>query len=56
MAQWAFPGGVYPNSETAEGAMELPQTNFDPPFNVTRASHLVLTSRDLAKAAISTPR
>jgi len=30
--------------------MSLPQTNFRPPFNVTRASHLVLTSRDLAKA------
>jgi catechol 2,3-dioxygenase len=30
--------------------MNLPQTNFRPPFNVTRASHLVLTSRDLAKA------
>jgi catechol 2,3-dioxygenase len=28
--------------------MTLPQTNFDPPFNVTRASHLVLRSRDLA--------
>ena len=25
-------------------------TNFRPPFNITRASHLVLTSRDLAKA------
>lgn len=31
-------------------AMRLPQTNFKPPFNITRASHLVLTSRDLAKA------
>ena len=30
--------------------MTLPQTNFTPPFNITRASHLVLTSRDLAKA------
>lgn len=30
--------------------MSLPQTNFRPPFNITRASHLVLTSRDLAKA------
>lgn len=28
--------------------MTLPQTNFGPPFNITRASHLVLTSRDLA--------
>lgn len=30
--------------------MNLPRTNLKPPFNVTRASHLVLTSRDLAKA------
>ena len=30
--------------------MSLPPTNFRPPFNITRASHLVLTSRDLAKA------
>lgn len=30
--------------------MGLPQTNFKPPFNITRASHLVFTSRDLAKA------
>ena len=30
--------------------MNLPQTNLHPPFNITRASHLVLTSRDLAKA------
>jgi catechol 2,3-dioxygenase len=28
--------------------MDIPQTNFEPPFDVTRASHLVLTSRDLA--------
>ena len=28
--------------------MRLPATNFSPPFNVTRASHLVLTARDLA--------
>jgi catechol 2,3-dioxygenase len=30
--------------------MSLPTTNFKPPFNITRASHLMLTSRDLAKA------
>jgi len=30
--------------------MSLPPTNLRPPFNITRASHLVLTSRDLAKA------
>src|SRR5947209_8934804 len=30
--------------------MSLPPTNFQPPFNITRASHLVLTSRDLARA------
>jgi catechol 2,3-dioxygenase len=28
----------------------LPATNFTPPFNITRASHLVFTSRDLARA------
>jgi catechol 2,3-dioxygenase len=27
--------------------MALPQTNFNPPFNITRASHLVLTAQDL---------
>ena len=27
--------------------MAIPQTNFDPPFNITRASHLVLTAQDL---------
>jgi catechol 2,3-dioxygenase len=27
--------------------MSLPQTNFSPPFNITRASHVVLTVRDL---------
>jgi catechol 2,3-dioxygenase len=31
-------------------ARMLPATNVAPSFNVTRASHLVLTSRDLAKA------
>ena len=30
--------------------MDLPQTDFKPPFNITRASHLVLTARDLAKS------
>lgn len=28
--------------------MGLPTTNFDPPFRITRASHVVLTVRDLA--------
>ena len=28
--------------------MPLPQTRLDPPFNLTRASHVVLTARDLA--------
>jgi catechol 2,3-dioxygenase len=28
----------------------IPETNFAPPFNVTRASHLVLTARDLARS------
>ena len=27
--------------------MALPQTNYHPPFNVTRASHIVLTVSDL---------
>src|SRR5215211_1141882 len=30
--------------------MTIPRTNFNPPFNITRASHLVLTARDLAKS------
>jgi catechol 2,3-dioxygenase len=30
--------------------MTLPQTNFSPPFNITRASHLTFTSRDLARS------
>ncbi len=30
--------------------MTIPQTNFDPPFNITRASHTSLTTRDLAKS------
>ena len=28
----------------------IPKTNFHPPFNITRASHLVFTVRDLAKS------
>ena len=28
--------------------VELPKTNFFPPFNITRASHLVFAARDLA--------
>src|SRR5882757_7057270 len=28
--------------------MAIPQTNFNPPFNITRASHLVLSAQDLA--------
>ncbi|HZN28331.1 MAG TPA: VOC family protein, partial [Xanthobacteraceae bacterium] len=28
--------------------MTIPQTNFNPPFNITRASHLVFTAYDLA--------
>ena len=28
--------------------MSFPQTNFKPPFNITRASHLVFTAQDLA--------
>jgi len=30
--------------------MNVPQTNFNPPFRFERASHVVLTSRDLAKS------
>ena len=30
--------------------MPIPNTNFHPPFNITRASHLVFTVRDLAKS------
>jgi catechol 2,3-dioxygenase len=29
--------------------MSIPQTNFSPPFNITRASHMVFTARDLPK-------
>src|ERR1700704_4112833 len=28
----------------------IPNTNFNPPFNITRASHLVFTVRDLGKS------
>jgi len=30
--------------------MSLPATNLHPPFNTTRASHIVFTARDLAKS------
>ena len=30
--------------------MSIPQTNFSPPFNITRAGHMVFTSRDLARS------
>ena len=30
--------------------MPIPKTNFNPPFNITRASHLVFTVRDLARS------
>ena len=30
--------------------MSIPQTNFDPPFNITRASHMVFTARDLGRS------
>ena len=30
----------------------LPLTEYDPPFSITRASHLVLTSRDLAASEL----
>src|SRR5262245_65652980 len=34
-------------SLTSFGLMTLPSTNYEPPFNITRASHVVLTARDL---------
>ena len=36
--------------------MSIPQTNFNPPFNITRASHLVLTAQDLPASRDSTPK
>ena len=33
-----------------EDVTELPNTNFNPPFNITRASHLIFTARDLARS------
>src|ERR1700724_21584 len=36
------------NDETKGSRMTLPSTNYDPGFNITRASHVVLTVRDLA--------
>src|SRR6202167_6034646 len=33
-----------------EHAVTLPRPNYDPPFNVTRASHSVITVKDLAKS------
>ena len=30
--------------------MKLPNTNFNPPFNITRASHLIFTARDLGRS------
>src|SRR6478609_518509 len=35
-----------------EHAMVIPQTNFNPPFNITRASHLVLTAQDLPASRV----
>ena len=32
--------------------MAIPQTNFTPPFNITRASHLVLTAQDLPASRV----
>ena len=31
--------------------MSIPQTNFAPPFNITRVSHLVFTARDLSASS-----
>ena len=38
------------NRRTGEDVTALPSTNFNPPFNITRASHLIFTARDLAKS------
>src|ERR1700681_4218101 len=37
-----------PDNNTRSIRVTIPQTNFNPPFNITRASHLVFTARDLA--------
>ena len=34
--------------QVVRDALAHPQTNFNPPFDITRASHLVFTVRDLA--------
>ena len=34
--------------------MTIPSPVYDPPFNITRASHVVLTVRDLAARGITT--
>ena len=36
--------------------MDLPRTDHDAPFNITRCSHAVLTVKDLDAAGCSTPR
>ena len=33
-----------------ENAVTLPRPNYNPPFNITRASHAVLTVKDLGKS------
>ena len=40
--------GLIEHVAEEEAAVTIPQTNFNPPFNITRASHLVFTARDLA--------
>src|SRR5262245_51897233 len=47
LSENGFP--LFRDMRCQEGAaVTIPQTNFDPPFNITRASHLVFTARDLA--------
>jgi len=40
--------GLIKQAVEEDAAVTLPQTNFNPPFNITRASHLAFTARDLA--------
>src|ERR1700682_4588701 len=40
--------GHAPTKKLENATVTIPQTNFNPPFNITRASHLVFTARDLA--------
>jgi hypothetical protein len=45
-----------PNLPGRNRLMTIPSPVYDPPFNITRASHVVLTVRDLAASRRFTPR